>query len=144
MLSLTLIFPYSRYVCLIFFFNTLHRHTHTHIRNGFSGRGFKSHSGQLSLATSKNSPVVNTICIRSFHYTHVITSTKFQLKINMVTDKGNSQNETWHLTNRWNWSTCTKLALNANWTHGLIAQSVKVSEWYSVVVGSKATHTNFL
>ena len=45
-----------------------------------SGRGFKSHSGQLSLATSKNSSVVNTICINLFRYTHVITSAKFRLK----------------------------------------------------------------
>ena len=27
----------------------------------YSGRGFKSHSGQLSIATSKNPSVVNTI-----------------------------------------------------------------------------------
>ena len=32
----------------------------------FSGRGFKSHSDQLSIATSKNCSVVNTICISSF------------------------------------------------------------------------------
>ena len=42
--------------------------------------GFKFHPGQLSIATSKNPSVVNTICIRSFHYSHVITSAKFQLK----------------------------------------------------------------
>ena len=36
--------------------------------------------GQLSIATSKNPSVMNTICINSFRYTHVITSTKFRLK----------------------------------------------------------------
>ena len=30
--------------------------------------------------TSKNLSVVNTICISSFRYTHVITSRKFRLK----------------------------------------------------------------
>ena len=29
-----------------------------------------------------------------------------------------------HWTKRWNWSSCTKLALRTSWTHGLIAQSV--------------------
>ena len=42
----------------------------------FSGRGFKSHSGQLSVATSENHSVLNTISINSFCYTHVITSAK--------------------------------------------------------------------
>ena len=46
----------------------------------FSGRGFKSHSGQLSIATSKNPSVVNTICISSFRYTYAITSRKIRLK----------------------------------------------------------------
>ena len=46
----------------------------------FSGRGFKSHSGQLSIAISYNTSVVNTICISRFHYTDVITSKIFQLK----------------------------------------------------------------
>ena len=38
----------------------------------FSGRGFKSHSGQLPMATSNNPPVVNTIyiCIYIYIYTH--------------------------------------------------------------------------
>ena len=34
----------------------------------FSGCWFKSHSGQLSIATSRNPSVVNTICINSFRY----------------------------------------------------------------------------
>ena len=35
--------------------------------------------GQPFVATSKNTSVVNNICISSFRYTHVITSRKFQL-----------------------------------------------------------------
>ena len=45
-----------------------------------SNPGFKSYAGQLSVATSNNASVLNTICISSFRYTHVITSRKFQLK----------------------------------------------------------------
>ena len=30
-----------------------------------------------------------------------------------------------HCTKRWNWSSCTKLALSECWTHDLIAQSVR-------------------
>ena len=42
-----------------------------------NGRGFKSHSGQLHIATSKNLSVVNTIYINSLLWTHGIISTKF-------------------------------------------------------------------
>ena len=45
-----------------------------------SVRGFKSQLGQLSIYTSNNPSLVNTICINSFRYTHVISSTKFRLK----------------------------------------------------------------
>ena len=40
----------------------------------------------------------------------------------------------WNVTmnKRYNWSGCTKLALGASWTHGLIAQSVRASERNSV------------
>ena len=38
------------------------------------------------------------------------------------------------LSKQWNWSSCTKLALSASWTRGLIAQSVRASERNSVVV----------
>ena len=44
-----------------------------------SGRGFTSHSVQLSIATSNNPLVVNTIYLSSLCYTHVITSGKCQL-----------------------------------------------------------------
>ena len=47
----------------------------------FRGFGFKSHSGQLSIATSKNPLLVNTICIYSFRNTYRITSTKFRSKL---------------------------------------------------------------
>ena len=46
----------------------------------FSGRRFKSHWGQLSIAASKIPSEMNTICINSFRYTHVITTTKIRLK----------------------------------------------------------------
>ena len=50
----------------------LYIHIYIHINivsiYSISGRGFKSDSGQLSTATSKNPSVVNTICINSFRY----------------------------------------------------------------------------
>ena len=49
--------------------------------------------GQLSIATSKNPSVMNTICINSFCYTHVITSTKLRLKQTWRLTKAN---EMWH------------------------------------------------
>ena len=49
-----------------------------------------------------------------------------------------------HWTKRWDWSSCTKLALSASWTHGMVAQSIRVSERNSVVVGSNPTQSNFL
>ena len=48
-------------------------------KNGISGHGFKSHSGQLSIATSKDPSVVNTICINHFA-AKVITCARFHLK----------------------------------------------------------------
>ena len=48
---------------------------------------------QLSIATSKNPSLVNAICIYPFCYTHVITSRKILIKINVDTDEGNSRNE---------------------------------------------------
>ena len=63
-------------VCIyIYIYIYLYTHTIIHIYNGF-----KSHSGQFSIATSKNPSVMNTTCINSFRYTHVITSTKFRIK----------------------------------------------------------------
>ena len=56
----------------------------------FSGCGFKSHSGQLSVATLKILSEKNTICFSSFKNTHahVITYGKSLKKINVATDKG--------------------------------------------------------
>ena len=56
------------------------------------GRGFKSHSGQLSIATSKNPPAVNTICINSFRYKRDYLC-ETSLKANVVTDEGEDRNE---------------------------------------------------
>ena len=58
---------------------------------------------------------------------------------------GRRQQPKWNLTlNKRNWKSCTKLALSASWTHGLIAQSVRASERNSVVVGSNPTKADFL
>ena len=77
------------------------------------------------LAASKNCSVVNTIYISSWRYTPMITLTKFQL--NKRSD-GRRQQPKWNLTlnKRWNWSSCSKLA-------------VRGSERNSVVVGSSLT-----
>ena len=48
----------------------------------------------IFIATSKNPSAMNTMCIMSsFHYTHMITCGKISIKINVVADKGNCQNE---------------------------------------------------
>ena len=86
----------------------------------FGGHGFKSHSSQLSIVTSKNPSVVNAICISSFRYTLMITWRNFQFK--------------------WTWQLTKAIALKS-WTHGLIAQLVRASEWNSVVF-SIATSKN--
>ena len=69
---------------------------------------------------------------------------KTLIKINVATDEGKQLKWNVTLNKRWNWSSCTKLTLRASWTHGLIAQSVRVSERNSVVVGSNPTQANFL
>ena len=67
---------------------------------------------------------------------NVITCARFCLKQMWRLTKAIAKMKCEHWTKRWNWSGCTKLALSASWTHGLIAQSVRVSERNSVVVGS--------
>ena len=109
----------------------------------FRGRGFKCHSGQLFIATSKNLSVVNTICTSSFRYTRDYLQ-KTSIKINVATDEGKQLKWNVTLNKRWNWSSFTKLTLSASWTHGLIALSVRASAWNSVAVGSNSTQTNFL
>ena len=109
----------------------------------FSGRGFKSHSGQLSITTSKNPSVVNTISISSFRYTHLITYRK--LRLNKRGDWRRQTAETKCGTKQtWNWSSCTKLVLSTSCTHDLIAQSVRATERNSVVAGSNPIQANFL
>ena len=46
----------------------------------FGGRGFKSHSGQLSIATSNNPSVVNTI----YTYIHIYRSREETLVIRLL------------------------------------------------------------
>ena len=76
------------------------------------------------------------MCINSFCYTHVITCTRFRLKQmwRLTGTMAEMKSELW--TKRWNWSSCTKLALSASWTHGLIAQPFRASEWNLVVQNS--------
>ena len=75
------------------------------------------------VATNSKFWVPNKSCISSYHYSKTLNLT---------------------LNNRWNWSSCIKLALNVSWTHGFIAQSVRASKRNSVVVGSNPTGANFL
>ena len=65
-------------------------------------------------------------------------------KRNLATNKGNSWKEIWRWTKKWTWSSCTKFALSASWTHGLIAQSVRASQRNSVVLGSNPAQVNFI
>ena len=59
----------------------------------------------------------------------------------MATNEGNSRNEMWHLTN-------DEIGVAVqSWLRvrvELIAQSVRASEWNSVVVGSNLTQANCL
>ena len=60
-------------ICLsisIYIYTYIYIYIHINIVSIYSinGRGFKSYSGQLSTATSKNPSVVNNICINSFRY----------------------------------------------------------------------------
>ena len=69
---------------------------------------------------------------------------KTSIKINVAI--GENKQPKWNVTlkKQWNWSSCTKLALSASWTHGLIVQSVRASKRNSVVVGSNPTQAKFL
>ena len=53
-------------VCVCIYYIYIHLYIFIHMYTEFSGRMFKSHSDQLSRAPSKNSSVLNTICIYSF------------------------------------------------------------------------------
>ena len=96
--------------------------------------------------TSKNSSVVNTMCIDSYRYTHVITSSKFQLKqtwrlTKAIAEMKHDFEQTMKLEY---WGGCTKLALIASCTRDLITQSARASERNSVVMCSNPTQANFL
>ena len=95
----------------------------------FSGDEFQSHPDQLSIATSKNPS--GWIPYVSFIRLHIRLS---QANFN-ESKRGDwwRQKPKWNLTlnKRWNWSSCTKLALSMSWTYGLIAQSVRASEFKS-------------
>ena len=61
------------------------------VQTEISGRGFKSHSGQLSIATLKNPSVVNTIYIyiytesRLFNFETKLEHSKDDVKANQST-----------------------------------------------------------
>ena len=71
--------PYDLYLCFLYYIYETYR-------------GFKSHSGQLSIATSNNPSVVNTICITSFRYKRDYLC-ETSLKTNVATDEGKDRNE---------------------------------------------------
>ena len=70
---------------------------------------------------------------------------KTSIKINVATDEGKQPKWNVTLNKRWNWSSCTKLALSASWTHGLISQSesVRASERNSLVASSNRLRPTF-
>ena len=100
-----------------------------------------AHSGQLFTATSKNPSAVNTICISSFWCIHLC---KISIKINVVTEEDNCENETLALNKRWNWSSSTKLVLSVRWNHDLIAQLFRASEQNSLLVGPRLIQADFI
>ena len=112
-------------------------------RTEFNDRGLKSHSGHLSIVTSKM--LQGWIACVSIHSTNsVIASARFRLKQMWRLAKAVTKMICEHWTKRCNWSSCTMLALRMSWNHGLMAQLVRESERNSVVVGSNTTQTNFL
>ena len=64
------------------------------------------------------------------------------IKINVTTHEGIAEMKC-DVEQTMNWNSCTKLALIARWTHGLIAQSVRASESNLVVVASNSTQANY-
>ena len=77
----------------IYIYIYIHIYTHIYIINIYIYRCIYIHSGQLSIAASKNPSVMNTICINSFRY-NVTTCARLRLKANVVTDEGKDRNET--------------------------------------------------
>ena len=67
------------------------------------------------------------------------------LKANVATYEGNIHNETWTLSKRWNWCSCTKLAkyqLNS-WADSSVSRLEHLS-WIQWLVSSNPTYANFL
>ena len=68
------------------------------------------------------------------------------IQINVATDEGKGRYEIWYWTNRWNWSSCTKLALSASWTHGLWSwvQIPLRSTFYATLKNPSALNTIYI
>ena len=80
------------------------------------------------------------ILLHSYYYLN-----KISVKINVANVEGNSQDEIWHWTRNEIWvSVQSWLWVRLSWTHGLIAQLVRVSQQNSVIMGSISTQANFL
>ena len=79
-----------------------------------------------------------------WYWGHVITCARFRLKQMWKPTNSMTEMKRANWTKRWNWSTCTKLALSVSWAAGLIAESVRASELNSVLVSSNLTQANFL
>ena len=75
---------------------------------------------------------------------NVITCARLRLKQMWQLTRASTKMKREQWTKRWNWSSCTKLALRGNLTHDLIAQSVRAFVRNSVVVYSNATQAIFL
>ena len=92
----------------------------------------ESHSGLFSIATSKNTSVANTICIGSFHWTHLITLTKSWWK------------ETWRLT-----MAMIEIRYDIEQTiHSKelykLGCAYELNSWPDMIVGSNPTRANLL
>ena len=87
------------------------------LRSRFSGCEFKSHLGQLSIATSKNPPVLKTICISSFSNAHVIAYRKPGLN-----KRGNWRRET--AETKYN----TEQIMKLEW-HNKVGSECELNSW---------------
>ena len=108
----------------------------------FSGCGFNSHSGQLFIATSKILQCwISYVPINSL--TNVINNARFRFKKIWWLTKGMPEMKCEHWTKRWYWSICTKLALTGSWTHDLMAQLVRASQWPWVQIPLRPTFSSY-
>ena len=108
----------------------------------FSGCGFKFHSGQLYIATSKILQWwIPYLLIYSA--TNVITCARFRLNQMWWLTKAMVEMKCEPWKKRWNWSSSTKLALSTSWTHDLIAQSVRGIQWLWVQIPLRPTFNSY-